>query len=143
MLSDSAGLNHVTSQIIAAAVRVHRELGPGLLESAYGACLTNEIQSTGLHFESQVALPLFYHGVRLEVGYRIDLLVEHQVVVEVKAVETLAAIHRAQVLTYPQTQALPGRTASELQRAAAQERDRPGAQQPLTPCVLRDLRGSA
>ena len=71
-----------------------------MLESAYGACLTKEIQGTGLHFESQVAIPLFYLGVRLEVGYRIDLLVQDQVIVEVKAIEALAAIHRAQVLTY-------------------------------------------
>jgi GxxExxY protein len=100
MLTDPAAVNHLTSQIIGAAVRVHRELGPGLLESAYTACLAMEFRSGGLRMESQVAVPIAYHGLRLEIGYRIDMLVEDKVVVEVKAVEALAPIHRAQVLTY-------------------------------------------
>jgi GxxExxY protein len=100
MLTDPAAVNHLTSQIIGAAVRVHRELGPGLLESAYAACLAMELRAGGLRMESQLAVPIVYHGVRLEIGYRIDILVEDRVVVEVKAVEALVPIHRAQVLTY-------------------------------------------
>ena len=100
MLNDPAGLNHLTERIIGAAIRVHRELGPGLLESAYAACLGMDLRTGGLVMESQLAMPIFYQGMRLDVGYRIDMLVEGLVVVEVKAVETLAPIHRAQVLTY-------------------------------------------
>ena len=100
MLADPAGVNHLTNQIIGAAIRVHREFGPGLLESTYAACLNMELRARKLRVESQVALPVVYHGLRLDVGYRIDMLVEDRVVVEIKAVESLAPIHRAQVLTY-------------------------------------------
>jgi GxxExxY protein len=100
MLPDPAGVNHITHQIIGAAVRIHRELGPGLLESAYGACMMMEMRAAGLNIESQLGVPILYRGVRLETAYRIDLLVENQIVVEVKAVEALAPIHRAQLLTY-------------------------------------------
>jgi len=100
MLADPGGVNHLTNQIIGAAIRVHRELGPGLLESTYAACLNMELRTRKLRVESQVALPVVYHGLRLDVGYRIDMLVEERVVVEIKAVESLAPIHRAQVLTY-------------------------------------------
>ncbi len=92
MLVDPAGVNHLTNQIIGSAIRVHRVFGPGLLESAYAACLAMELRVAKLRIETQVAVPLVYRGVRLDVGYRIDMLVEDRVVVEVKAVESLVPI---------------------------------------------------
>ena len=93
-------LNEVTDQIIGAAMAVHSALGPGLLESTYEACLQHELEQLGLRVERQVALPVLYRGVQLECGYRLDLLVERRVVVEVKAVSELAPVHEAQVLSY-------------------------------------------
>jgi GxxExxY protein len=93
-------LNDLTDRIIGAAVRVHRELGPGLLESAYEACITFELADQGLSLERQKGLPLIYRGRTLDCGYRVDLLVEGAVVVEVKAVERVERVHRAQVLSY-------------------------------------------
>jgi len=79
---------------------VHKVLGPGLLESAYEACLAYEIGNTGLAYKRQVALPVIYNEVKIDVGYRLDLLVEERVVVEVKAIDQLAKIHQAQLLSY-------------------------------------------
>ncbi len=93
-------LNKVTEIIIGAAIQVHRTLGPGLLESAYEACLAYELRKRGLIVEQQKAVPLVYEEGKLECGYRMDLFVEHSVVVEVKSVEALAPIHEAQVLSY-------------------------------------------
>jgi len=93
-------INDVTQQIIAAAINVHRELGPGLLESTYEACLVFELTERGLQVERQKALPVTYKGVRIDCGYRIDLLVEGQVIVELKAVQALDPIHEAQLLSY-------------------------------------------
>ena|SRR5205809_262472 len=93
-------LNALTQQIIAAALGVHRELGPGMLESAYEACLVFELLQRGFQVERQKPLPLVYRGRTLDCGYRIDLLVENEVIVEVKAVERLEAVHDAQVLSY-------------------------------------------
>lgn len=93
-------LNRITEAIIGAAIAVHRELGPGLLESAYEACLAYELSARGISFERQEPLPVLYHGVKVDCGYRIDLLVEHCVVVELKSVETIDRIHEAQVLSY-------------------------------------------
>lgn len=90
----------ITQAIIGAAIQVHTELGPGLLESTYEVCLAYELASCGLDALRQVQLPVTYKGVHLDCGYRIDLLVEHAVVVEVKAVEELTALHQAQLLTY-------------------------------------------
>ncbi|MFZ2447947.1 MAG: GxxExxY protein [Syntrophobacteraceae bacterium] len=92
--------NKITEEIIGAAIAVHRELGPGLLESTYEACLAYELDQRGLGVERQKALPVEYRGVRLDCGYRIDLLVEGSVVVELKAVEKLDSIHEAQLLSY-------------------------------------------
>ena len=92
--------NEVSKLVIDAAMRVHSHLGPGLLESAYEACLAQELRNAGLIVQTQVALPVVYDGVKLEVGYRIDLLIENAVIVEVKSVDVLAAIHHAQVLSY-------------------------------------------
>ncbi len=89
-----------SNKIIGAAIEVHRTLGPGLLESAYEACLFYELERRGLKVERQKALPLRYHEVTLDCGYRIDLLVEDSVIVEVKAVDKLIALHDAQLLSY-------------------------------------------
>lgn len=90
----------LTEQIIGAAMRVHTQLGPGLLESAYEACLEFELRDRGLEVERQKPLPVIYREVQVDCGYRLDLLVENSVVVELKSVETLARIHVAQVLSY-------------------------------------------
>ncbi|MEZ5083276.1 MAG: GxxExxY protein [Bacteroidales bacterium] len=92
--------NELTEKIIGCAIKVHQELGPGLLESAYIECLKYELQLSGLEVEKEKSLPLIYHEVHLEIGYRIDLLVEDRIIVEVKSVEALNDVHTAQVLTY-------------------------------------------
>jgi GxxExxY protein len=97
---DVAYLNRLTAMIIGAAIEVHRYLGPGLLESAYELCLLYELEQLGLRVERQKGLPLVYKDVGLEIGYRIDLLVEGLIVVEIKAVENVLPVHEAQVLTY-------------------------------------------
>jgi GxxExxY protein len=91
-------LNQLAKVAVDSAVAVHRTLGPGLLESAYEACLAYELRKRGLHIETQLTLPIVYDGQRVEAGYRIDILVEHSLIIEVKAVESLAPIHRAQLL---------------------------------------------
>ena len=90
----------IVGKIIGAAIRVHSALGPGLLESAYQACLAFEVAQTGLHVAREVGIPLQYGEVRLDCGYRLDLVVDHDVIVEVKSVEKLLPIHSAQVMTY-------------------------------------------
>ena len=90
----------LTEQIIGAAIEVHRALGPGLLESAYEECLCIELGLRGLRFSSQAALPIEYKGRLISGGYRLDLVVEDKVVVELKAVERLLPLHEAQLLTY-------------------------------------------
>jgi GxxExxY protein len=90
----------ITERIIAAAIDVHSALGPGLLESTYHACLEHEFHTTGLHFESQVTLPVVYQDVRLNAGYRLDFVVEDVVIVEIKAVEKILPVHLAQSLSY-------------------------------------------
>ncbi len=94
-----ADLNQTTSTIISAAIDVHKELGPGLLESAYETCLAYELADRGLNVRRQVAQPVTYRGLHMDCGYRIDLLVDG-VVVELKAVDSLNAVHKAQVLSY-------------------------------------------
>ena len=92
--------NELTHGIIGAAIEVHRLLGPGLLESAYEECLARELTLRGLQFERQKPIPVVYKEVKLECGYRIDLLVESRIVVELKAIDALAPIHEAVILTY-------------------------------------------
>lgn len=92
--------NKITEQIIGAGIEVHRVLGPGLLESVYEACLCHELKLRGLSFERQRPLPVEYKGIKLECGYRLDLLVENAVVVEIKAVAAVEPIHEAQLLSY-------------------------------------------
>jgi GxxExxY protein len=98
--SEASVLNALSERVVGSAIEVHRHLGPGLLESAYEECLCYELSHTGLRFERQTPLPVKYKGVLLDAGYRIDVLVEQRVLVELKCVERLAAIHEAQVLTY-------------------------------------------
>ena len=93
-------LNKITEKIINGAISVHRELGPGLLESAYEACLLYELASQNLKVERQKGLPLRYRGIQLDCGYRLDLLVEEAIIVEIKAIEKLEPIHEAELLSY-------------------------------------------
>ncbi len=93
-------LNKITEKIIGAAIEVHRALGPGLLESAYAACLVYELRQRGLNVLQEVPLPLVYKEVKLDCGYRLDILVNDAVIIEVKSVESLAPIHEAQLLSY-------------------------------------------
>src|SRR4030088_588560 len=97
-----AEINVRTGQVVDAAIRVHSALGPGLLESAYEACLAYELRKRGLRVLTQFALPIVYDGVRIELGYRADLLVDDAVVVELKAIAKVLPIHEAQLLSYLQ-----------------------------------------
>jgi GxxExxY protein len=90
----------LTEQILAAAIEVHRELGPGLLESAYEECLCYEISQHGLAFQRQVPLPVLYKGVRLDCGYRLDVVVAEKIILELKSVAEITDLHKAQLLTY-------------------------------------------
>ena len=92
--------NEIATKIIGAAIEVHKQLGPGLLESTYESCLVYELKQMGLEVQQQVALPVIYKEVKLDAGYRIDVLVENKVIIEIKSVEALADIHTAQLLTY-------------------------------------------
>ncbi|HMU34010.1 MAG TPA: GxxExxY protein [Pyrinomonadaceae bacterium] len=93
-------LNEITEKVIGCAIKVHRALGPGLLESTYEVCLAHELVKEGLKVKTQVALPVVYDGLRLDAGYRIDMLVEDAVIVELKSIESLHPIHEAQVISY-------------------------------------------
>ncbi len=95
-----ASVNRVTEAIIGAAMKVHSSLGPGLLESAYEACMVHELRKAGLKVVNQVVLPVHYDGIELELGYRLDLLVEDRVIVELKCVEKILPVHEAQLISY-------------------------------------------
>ena len=92
--------NEISGAVVDAAMKIHSALGPGLLESAYAACLKHELIKRGLRVSCEVPLPVVYDGVRLEAGYRLDMVVEDTVVVELKAIEALAPIHQAQIISY-------------------------------------------
>ena len=92
--------NELSKIVVNCAYKVHKSLGPGLLESAYEECLFYELNKIGLKIEKQKALPLVYEEVKLEIGYRIDLIIENKLIVEIKSVETLNDVHFAQLLTY-------------------------------------------
>lgn len=92
--------NEISNLIIGCAIEVHKQLGPGLLESAYQECLFYELQKAGLNVQKEISLPIIYKEVRLDHGYRIDLLVNNSVVIETKTVEYFTDVHTAQVLTY-------------------------------------------
>ena len=93
-------INQITSTIIAGGIKIHRTLGPGLLEHAYLGCLCHELTRVGLRFETQKALPLFYDGTRIDCAYRADLIVEQAVIVEVKAVDSIPPVYMRQLRTY-------------------------------------------
>ena len=99
-LISSARVNQVSGAVVDAALKVHSTLGPGLLESAYAACLAHELSKRGHRVDTQVGLPVVYDGEKLDLGYRIDLLVENLVIVEVKCVEAIHPVHEAQLLSY-------------------------------------------
>ena len=99
-MNEKEQLNGITRKIIGAAIDVHRALGPGKLESAYANCLDQALKQLGLRVEQQKPMPLVYHGLKLRTGYRLDLLVDEAVVVEIKAVERLTSVHSAQVRSY-------------------------------------------
>ncbi|PYK30346.1 MAG: GxxExxY protein [Verrucomicrobia bacterium] len=99
--------DQLSERVIGLAIEVHRSLGPGLLESIYEECLCLEIKRTHLNFRRQVVLPVSYKGVRLNCGYRLDLVVENRIVVEVKAIEKLMPVHEAQLLTYMRLGRIP------------------------------------
>src|SRR5882724_1080033 len=93
-------LNELSGKVIGACIEIHRELGPGLLESAYEECLAYELSKAGLRFERQKPLPVRYKEVQLDCGYRLDLVVEDELILEIKAVTEILPIHEAQLLTY-------------------------------------------
>ena len=105
--SPSSGINAITERIIGACIEIHRELGPGLLESAYEECLCYELSRARLSFERQKALPVSYKDVLLDCGYGLDLVVANKVIVELKNVERILPIHEAQLLTYLKLTKLP------------------------------------
>ena len=100
MYSKEKRLNSLSGEVIGAAMKVHSAFGPGILESAYEACLQFELKQREIQVDSQVALPIMYYGQRVEAGYRIDLLVENSLIIELKAVEKISNIHKAQLLSY-------------------------------------------
>ena len=99
-MQNKESLDEITRRIIGAAIEVHRHLGPGLLESAYESCLVFELERLGLKLEEQKPLPVIYKDVKLDCGYRLDLVVEDEIIIEIKAVEKLLPIHEAQLLSY-------------------------------------------
>jgi GxxExxY protein len=105
--TETQRINSITERIIGAAIEVHRALGPGLLESAYLVSLLHEFKLVGLKARSEVSLPVEYKGVRLDCGYRIDVIVEETVIIELKAVEKLLPVHEAQLITYLKLTGLP------------------------------------
>jgi GxxExxY protein len=109
-------INQITEKIIGSAISVHKELGPGLLESAYRACVVHELRKRDMHVETEKEMSVVYKGVEVDCGYRIDLIVQGSVVVELKAVERLEPIHAAQVLTYLKLAGLSCGSSDKLQR---------------------------
>jgi GxxExxY protein len=100
-------LNDISGEIVDAAVAIHREIGPGLLESVYEVILAHELKSRNLGVDRQVAVPIEYRGLRFEVGYRLDLLVEDIIIVEIKSVTDVTDVHKKQLLTYLRLQSKP------------------------------------
>ncbi len=121
----------LSGQIIGAAIEVHRILGPGLLEPAYQSCLAREFSIRGIPFQKELKVPIEYKGVRVEPGYRLDFIVDHVVVVEVKAVETVLPVHEAPIADVPQAHETSRRTDHQLQCACPQRGNHPSRQHPL------------
>jgi len=127
--------DELSNRVIGCALEVHRHLGPGLLESAYEQCLAHELAGSGIPFEQQAEMPVAYKEVKLDCGYRIDLLVDRRLVVELKCVQQLLPIHEAQLLTYMKVVELGNWFADELQCKVPQ-----GGHQADGPVTLRALR---
>ena len=108
--------DELSNRVIGCAIEVHRHLGPELLESAYEQCLTHELSRQGVAFQLQHPLPVQYKDVQIDCGYRIDILIENELIVELKSVEGIKGIHEAQLLTYMKLSGGEGRTADEFQR---------------------------
>jgi GxxExxY protein len=98
--TEGSGINQITEAIIGTAMKVHCALGPGLLEKAYAACLAYELRKSGFDVQVEVELPVFYESVRIEIGYRADLIVNNLVIVELKCVEKIIPVHEAQIISY-------------------------------------------
>jgi GxxExxY protein len=95
-----AETEELARQVVDAALTVHKTLGPGLLETVYEACLVYELRKRGMHVDQQISLPIYYDGVKLDAGLRLDIVVENQIILELKAVDNLLPVHKAQVMTY-------------------------------------------
>lgn len=115
-------LNELTEAIIGAAMEVHRTLGPGLLESTYEMCLCRELVIRGIPFERQVPIPVEYKGVKLDCGYRADIVVDRTILLEIKAIDSLLPIHGCPVAQLPKARWLENWTANQLQRGAVKKR---------------------
>jgi GxxExxY protein len=115
--------NQVSGAVVDAAMKVHSALGPGLLESAYAICWTHELVKRGYRVTREVPLPVVYDGLKLEAGYRLDMLVEETVIVELKAVETLSPIHRAQLISYLKLSGKPNRSFDKFSQSSFKGRD--------------------
>ena len=100
MIKTREEIDRLSNKVIGAAIEVHKVLGPGLLESAYEECLVYELKIAGIEFERQAALPVVYKDIRLDCGYRLDVVIDKAIILELKAVETIMPIHEAQILTY-------------------------------------------
>lgn len=138
--SDMNSINEITEKIIGAAIEVHREKGPGLLESAYESCLACELSLRGLAWVRQLAVPLTYKGEVIDVAFRADLIVEDAVLIELKAIETVLPVHRAQVLSPYPGDRTSDRSTDQFSRSATRRRHHSLGERPLTSlCVLRDL----
>lgn len=99
-MNEEERLNKITETIIGVAINIHRSLGPGLLESSYEACMVYDLSEAGLKVEQQKSLPVAYRGVKLECGYRLDLMIENEVIVEIKSIEKLLPVHKVQLMSY-------------------------------------------
>ena len=133
-------LNEISGAVVDSAMKVHTALGPGLLESTYEVCLAFELADRGLQVRTQVALPVVYRSVHLEAGYRLDLLVEDSVIVELKAIESVLPIHEAQLPLVLKTQRKEVGLANQLQRRSSQGRHQAHGESVLTPIPLRPQR---
>ncbi len=121
-----ARLNELSHRVLGFCIEVHRELGPGLLESAYEEALAYELAMAGIKFERQRDMPLIYKGVKLDCGYRLDMVIEGELILELKAVHELLPVHHAQLLTYLKLERRSAWFARQFQCACAQERCSPG-----------------
>ena len=121
-------LNQITGSIVDAAMKVHTALGPGLLESVYEKCLKHELTKRGFHVQSQLWLPVIYDGIEMEGGYKIDLLVEEQVIVELKVVEQIIEVHKASIIVLSETSRQAGRLVDQFQRSASTRRNSQASQ---------------